>query len=84
MTGGAEVKKKTSEDRERKKRKRIRRFPLCMASGELIFKKIEQKNVGTQREKESSVILGKRARISLFHLVNSFKAFSYSFSFIAP
>ena len=42
MTGGAEVKKKTSEDRERKKRKRIRRFPLCMASGELIFKKIEQ------------------------------------------
>ena len=68
----AEVKKKTSEDRERKKRKRIRRFPLCMASGELIFKKIEQKNDGTQRGKGILSHIGERARISLFHLVNSF------------
>ena len=38
MTGG----KKNVRGQEAKKRKRIRRFPLCMASGELIFKKIEQ------------------------------------------
>ena len=72
MTGGAEVKKKKRQRTgSEKKEKELGVFLCAWRLANSFSRKLNRKNDGTQREKGISHI-GERARISLFHLVNSF------------
>ena len=74
MTGGAEVKKKKRQRTgSEKKEKGLGVFLCAWRLANSFSRKSNKKMLERKGKKESSVILGKRARISLFHLmVNSF------------